>query len=104
MANFSATQSFTVQGLCQSITSTDTSDYLNNIEGVTENDIMLRRWTFRDSSGNIIKFLETDKNTKSCSCPISLLTLNISVDLLIIINNKGGFGVQNNFMIACLLT
>lgn len=103
MANFSATQSFSIQGLCQTITSTDTSDYLTNIEGIRETDIVFRRWTFRNSSGNIIKTLDAGKDVRSCSCDISLLTFGIIVELLIVIENKGGFGVQNNFMIPCLL-
>lgn len=103
MANFSATQSFSIQGLCQTITSTDTSPYGNNAENITTDDIVLKRWVFRDGNGNIIKQFEGGKSDVSCSCAISLLTLNITIDLTIIITNKGGFGVQNTFMIACLL-
>lgn len=104
MANFSATQSFSIQGLCQTITSTDTSDYVSNTENITTESVTLKRWTFRDGNGNIIKQFEGNKNDYSCSCSISLLTLNITIELLVIIEGRGGYGVQNTFLIPCLLT
>jgi len=103
MANFSATQSFQTQGLCEKIISTDTSDYVGNTEGYTEDDIEYRRWTFRNSSGTIIKTFETDNKTiRSCDCAISLLTLNISIELLVRFDNNQSFGVQNTLLLACL--
>lgn len=104
MANFLANQTLSIQGLCAQITSTDTSDYVNNIEGFTVDSIEFKRWTFRDGNGNIIKQFQGDKNDLSCSCNISLLTLNISVEMLIVIVNHGAFSVQNSFIIPCLLT
>lgn len=104
MGNFSSNQSISVQGLCQTLISTDTSDYVNNIEGFTVDNIDFKRWTFRDSSGTIIKQFTGGKNDLSCSCAISLLTLNITVELAVVITNHGDYTVQNSFIIPCLLT
>jgi len=104
MANFSSNQTISIQGLCQTLTSTDTSNYGNNVEGFTVDNIEFKRWTFRNSSGTIIKQFTGGKNDLSCSCDISLLTLNISVELAVVITNHGDYTVQNSFIIPCLLT
>ena len=105
MANFTASQSISVQGLCATIKSTDNSDYSANTEGITAANVVKKIWVFRDGNGNIIKQLETDGTVYECSCAISLLTFNISITLFVQIQKdtfNQNYSVQNNFLIACL--
>lgn len=103
MANFTATQSISVQGLCATLISTDTSDYTSNIEGITPSDIQFKRWTFRDSNGVIIKQETKTSSDYSSSCNISLLTFGVNVELYVYVTkNTQGYSVQNNFFIPCL--
>ncbi len=104
MANFSASQSFTTTGLCQTFTSTDTSDYLNNIEGYDQSDVDFKIWTFRNSSGAIVKQEQVSANVYSSSIAINLLTLNITVDLIIMFKTPTtqSFSVSNVLLVPCL--
>lgn len=105
MANFIATQSFTRTGLCETLVSTDTSDYTSNTEGITAAEVVSKKWTFRNSSGTIIRQETTDNTVYTCSCAISLLTLNITVELSLYIYHNGAYGtytVQNGFLIPCI--
>lgn len=102
MDNFSAKQNFSIQGLCQTITSTDSSPYGNNAEGFLASDVTLKRWVFRNANGSIIKQYDGTAADTSCSCAISLLTLNITVELLIVIKDYTSYSVQNSFVIPCL--
>lgn len=106
MANFVASQSFNVTGLCAMLHSTDSSDYLTNIEGYTEDKVGFRKFTWRDSSGTIIKTETFTDGTKKSSIAISLLTLNISCTLDVFFKEplNLSFQAQQTFTIACLLT
>lgn len=106
MANFSINQSFTSTGLCTTLVATDSSDYSGaTVEGVLPADVVIKTWTFRDSSGTIIK-TETGNGSKyTASCAISLLTLNVTVSLVIYINNAAvdtTYFAQNGLLIPCL--
>ena len=104
MPNFSASQSFTTTGLCQTFTSTDTSDYTNNTEGYDESDVDYKIWTFRNASGAIIKQEQVAANVYSSSIAINLLTLNITVDLAVRIKSPINqfFSVSNVLLVPCL--
>ena len=105
MANFTATQSITSTGLCANLVSTDTSDYTSNNEGYTLADVQYKTWTFRNSTGTIIKQETVSGTTISSSCPITLLTFGTQVELYIYIYKSGsqqGYSVQNNLTISCL--
>lgn len=104
MANFSANQSFSTSGLCETFTSTDVSDYTSNTEGYDESDINYKIWTFRNSSGAIVKQETVAANVYSCSIAISLLTFNITVDLSIRIKPTVNqtFSVSNILTVPCL--
>lgn len=104
MANFIATQSISTIGLCQKIVSTDTSDYTGNVEGYDESDVEYKKWTFRDSSGTIIKQEETAANVYSSECAITLLTLFITLEFVVRLKSpiNQSFVVQNSYIIPCI--
>lgn len=104
MANFSASQSFSTIGLCQKLRSTDNSNYGNNDEFVDNANVNFRIWTFRNASGTIIKqYQSVDNSEMYCECDISLLTLNINVDLTIVfVTLRPNATVQNTLTIPCL--
>lgn len=105
MANFSAAQSISVTGLCANLVSTDTTDYLTNVEGITISDVIGKTWNFKNSSGTTVKTVTTNNTVSSASCPITLLSINMSVELYITVNKDGTenvFSVRNNILIGCL--
>lgn len=104
MSNFSAAQAFTVLGLCQTLQVNDVSDYTGNIEGYTEADVQFRKFTFRDSSGAVLKTETFTDGTKVSSIGISLLTFNMSCTLDIFLGSPRNLGYQayQTFMLACL--
>lgn len=105
MPNFIASQSITITGLCEEINSTDVSDYLNNLDNYTEDLVDFRRFTFKDSNGNVIKQETFSNGTKTSSCPINMLTFNMTCTLEIkfISPINTIYSVGNTFLIACLL-
>jgi len=104
MANFVASQSFSVIGLCETLRVTDSSDYIGNIEGYTEADVQFRKFTFRNSSGTIVKSETFTDATKQSSVAISLLTINMSCTLDIFFGAplNLGYQAQQTFTLACL--
>ena len=103
MANFTASQSISTIGLCQKIRSTDNSNYGTNDNVINTNDVLYRLWTFRNVTGTIIKqYQSADGAEIFCECNISLLTLNVTVEMVIVLENKPTYRVQNGFLIPCL--
>lgn len=102
MPNFSASQSFSTQGLCSTFRTTDTSPYGNNTENYNESSVDRKIWTFRNSSGQIIKQETTGADVYYSEVAISLLTLNITVDLAIFMKNNQSFSVSNVLLVPCL--
>lgn len=103
MANFTASQSISTIGLCQKIRSTDNSNYGTNDNLINTNDVLYRLWTFRNATGTIIKQYQSADGTEMfCECNISLLTLNVTVEMVLVLDNKPTYSVQNGFLIPCL--
>lgn len=104
MPNFSASQSFSTQGLCETFKANDTSDYMGNSEGYSLSDVDYKIWTFRNASGAIIKQETVAANVMSSSISISLLTLSITVELIVRLGNgiNQTYSVQNSLLIPCI--
>jgi len=104
MADFSASQSFQTLGLCAQLKATDTSDYVNNTQHYTEANIESKKFTFRDSGGNIIKQEIVAANVYQSIVNISLLTFNVSCQLDIKIkgDNTLGYSAYNAFTVPCI--
>lgn len=105
MPNFIAAQSFTVTPLCAALNVTDISDYVTNTDNYTEDLVQFRRFTFKDANGNVVKQETFTDGTKVSSCPITLLTINMSCTLEVRFGAPVNilYTVGNTFLIACLL-
>jgi len=105
MANFSVSLSFQTIGLCEKLRVTDVSDYLTNTEGYTISDVSFKNFIVRNGVGTILYQEIAALNTKMVfEVPISLLTLNISVELGVYLGApiNQGYGSTNALIVACL--
>jgi len=101
MANFSATLSFQTIGLCQSLKITDTSNYGSNDEGYTESNVQSKKFIVRYGSFYMEKTVAA--NVYEFDVPISLLDLNIIVELIILIGpGNSPYGIQVSQIVPCI--